>query len=39
MLLLKAPPLTQESGEGVPIDKAKQQGAPMNNKAMKQQWA
>jgi hypothetical protein len=37
-VLLQAPPPAQESEEGVPINKAKQQGARINNKAMKQQW-
>jgi hypothetical protein len=31
-------PPPQGSEEGVRIDKAKQQGVTMNNKAMKQQW-
>ncbi len=37
-MLLQARPPTRESGEGIPIDKEKQQGITMNNKAMKQQW-
>jgi len=35
LLLLKAPPPTQESGEGVLIDKVKQQGATMNSLILK----
>jgi hypothetical protein len=35
-VLLQACPFAQESEEGIPIDKAKQQGAKVSNKATKQ---
>jgi hypothetical protein len=37
-VLFQAHPLAQESEEGIPIDKAKQQGARASSKAMKQQY-
>jgi hypothetical protein len=38
LVLVQVPPLAQESGEGVPINKVEQQGAITSSKAMKQQW-
>ncbi len=38
VVLFQAHPLAQESEEGIPIDKAKQQGARASSKAMKQQY-
>jgi hypothetical protein len=37
-VLFQALQLAQESEEGILTNKAKQYGARMNNKAMKQQW-
>jgi hypothetical protein len=37
LVLLQAHPLAQESEEGIPIDKAKQQGTRASSKVMKQQ--
>ncbi len=38
LVLFQAPPHAQESEEGVPIDKVKQQGRRVNNKVTKQEW-